>query len=326
MTSSETPGLPSGVDLCGHCFSLVFVLTLARDWIISPLLTLCYLAKRSGGKRRILLLCFIWASALSRCLVLQGQVCWQGVPQEAGDIQGPLTVQWNVYLIFFLFVSKYIIALHLACCTGVHLSVRVVRGESSSVTQKHRKWSQGHVCGVLLCVQVQVFTLSYFFGLPAWLAFWNSTQEFWELGVLSALHPWETPLNWQNPAPGTSCSPYCKGWMRSALGREAKQETQWWDGGRRDSRSMTHSTIANNKNCWRNHIIRYHGIKQAYHTYSESTSRSTKKLFDWAKEGFSFRGLGAIVILKQGEFLMSSLDHLPHFHGFVAKGTITGFS
>lgn len=80
-----------------------------------PLLTLCYLAKRSGGKRRITLLCFIWASALPRCLVLWGQVCRQVSPQDASDTQGLLTVQWNVYLIFFPLVLKDIIALLLGC-------------------------------------------------------------------------------------------------------------------------------------------------------------------------------------------------------------------
>lgn len=107
-------------------------------------------------------------------------------------------------------------------------------------------------------------------------------------------HPWIGRIS----GPRKSCSTYRKGCMHSALGAKAKQETLWWDRGRIDFRSMTHSATANSRNVWPNHIIYSYKIKQGCRAYSEFTSRSTKKLLNWAKEGFSFIGFGGIVLLK----------------------------
>lgn len=152
-----------------------------------------------------------------------------------------------------------------------------------------RSWARSlALCGKRRC-SLLLTALGCQPGLPSEILHRRSGR--WEEDYLQfALdkHPWIGRIS----APRKSCSAYRKGRMHSALGPKAKQETLWWDRGRINFRSMTHSPTANNKNGWPNRIIYSHRIKQGYRAYSEFTSRSTKKLLDWAKEAFSFIGFG----------------------------------
>lgn len=96
---------------------------------------------------------------------------WQVSTQDTSDTQGLLTVQWNVYLIFFPLDLKYIVALGL-----YHLSGPQCLYDKSHWTQlkKHRQWYQGRVHGVLLCV-ASAGARSF---LPLWVASLACTVKF----------------------------------------------------------------------------------------------------------------------------------------------------
>lgn len=167
--------------------------------------------------------------------------------QDVNDTQGLLTVSWNVYLIFSF-------SFKMSSCTSLGLQ------HLSAPQHLHEKEAQKNgtkVACVASCSMWSLQALTPF--LQLWVTSLAPMLKFCAgvLGDRRRIFYSSLLINTlalaEYSAAGPCCLAYCKGCVCSAPWPQAKQKMRWWDRGKRDFRSMTHSATANNKKWWPNH-------------------------------------------------------------------------